>query len=144
MPNDASTPQMFEKRNGLSRVTTVISQAPLVVSEYRAKMLDRVRQLLADSGIGVAESDLIREVSIFSDRSDINEELARLRSHLEQFRSAVNAPGEVGKRLDFLLQELNREANTVLSKSTEVSIKEAGLVIKAEVEKLREQVQNVE
>ena len=87
---------------------------------------------------------LAQEVAYLADRSDISEELARLRSHLEQFRSAVNAQGEVGKRLDFLLQELNREANTVLSKSTEVSIKEAGLVIKAEVEKLREQVQNVE
>jgi len=68
----------------------------------------------------------------------------RLRSHLDQFRATIIAEGEIGKRLDFLLQELNREANTVLSKSTEVSIKDAGLVIKAEVEKLREQVQNVE
>ena len=70
--------------------------------------------------------------------------MTRLRSHLEQFRVAIDGEGDVGKRLDFLLQELNREANTVLSKSTEVSLKDAGLAIKAEVEKLREQVQNVE
>jgi len=77
-------------------------------------------------------------------QKSLTEELARLRSHLDQFRSAIDAEGEVGKRLDFLLQELNREANTVLAKSTEVSIKDAALAIKAEVEKLREQVQNVE
>ena len=72
------------------------------------------------------------------------EEMVRLRSHLSQFQEALNAPGEAGKMLDFLLQELNREANTTLSKSTDLVIKEAGLAIKAEVEKLREQVQNVE
>ena len=83
-------------------------------------------------------------VRFLGDRSDITEEIARLRSHIEQFRVSINGGGEVGKRLDFLLQELNREANTVLSKSTEITIKDAGLVIKAEVEKLREQVQNVE
>jgi uncharacterized protein (TIGR00255 family) len=87
---------------------------------------------------------LAQEVAYLADRSDITEELARLKSHLTQFRETLNATGEVGKRLDFLLQELNREANTVLAKSTDVSIKDAGLVIKAEVEKLREQVQNVE
>jgi len=70
--------------------------------------------------------------------------LARLKSHVEQFREAIESSEEVGKRLDFLLQELNREGNTVLSKSTEISIKESALAIKAEVEKLREQVQNVE
>jgi uncharacterized protein (TIGR00255 family) len=79
-----------------------------------------------------------------ADRSDISEEIVRLRSHLEQFRETVNTDGETGKRLDFLLQELNREANTVLSKSTDLTIKDAGLSIKGEVEKLREQVQNVE
>ncbi len=79
-----------------------------------------------------------------ADRSDITEELARLKSHVDQFREAIDSADEVGKRLDFLLQEFNREANTVLSKSTEIPIKEAALAIKAEVEKLREQVQNVE
>ena len=73
-----------------------------------------------------------------------SEEMVRLRSHLSQFQEALDAPGEAGKMLDFLLQELNREANTTLSKSTDLAIKEAGLAIKAEVEKLREQVQNVE
>src|SRR3989440_3343112 len=128
-------------------VPTIESAAAGLVDAYRQRLQKRITELLARGGNQNIELDagrLAQEVAYLADRSDISEELARLRSHLEQFRSAVNAPGEVGKRLDFLLQELNREANTVLSKSTEVSIKKAGLVIKAEVEKLREQVQNVE
>jgi uncharacterized protein (TIGR00255 family) len=128
-------------------VPTIESAADGLVDAYRQRLQKRITELLARGGNQNIELDagrLAQEVAYLADRSDISEELARLRSHLEQFRSAVNAEGEVGKRLDFLLQELNREANTVLSKSTEVSIKEAGLVIKAEVEKLREQVQNVE
>jgi uncharacterized protein (TIGR00255 family) len=128
-------------------VPTIEGAAAGLVDAYRQRLQKRITELLARGGNQNIELDagrLAQEVAYLADRSDISEELARLRSHLEQFRSAVNAEGEVGKRLDFLLQELNREANTVLSKSTEVSIKEAGLVIKAEVEKLREQVQNVE
>jgi len=128
-------------------VPTIENAAAGLVDGYRQRLQKRITELLARGGNQNIELDagrLAQEVAYLADRSDISEELARLRSHLEQFRSAVNAQGEVGKRLDFLLQELNREANTVLSKSTEVSIKEAGLVIKAEVEKLREQVQNVE
>ena len=128
-------------------VPTIEGAAAGLVDAYRQRLQKRITELLARGGNQNIELDagrLAQEVAYLADRSDISEELARLRSHLEQFRSAINAQGEVGKRLDFLLQELNREANTVLSKSTEVSIKEAGLVIKAEVEKLREQVQNVE
>jgi uncharacterized protein (TIGR00255 family) len=128
-------------------VPTIEGAAAGLADAYRQRLHKRITELLARGGNQNIELDagrLAQEVAYLADRSDISEELARLRSHLEQFRSAVNAEGEVGKRLDFLLQELNREANTVLSKSTEVSIKEAGLVIKAEVEKLREQVQNVE
>lgn len=128
-------------------VPTIEGAASGLIDAYRQRLQKRITELLARGGNQNIELDagrLAQEVAYLADRSDISEELARLRSHLEQFRSAVNAQGEVGKRLDFLLQELNREANTVLSKSTEVSIKEAGLVIKAEVEKLREQVQNVE
>lgn len=87
---------------------------------------------------------MAQEVAYLADRSDVSEEMVRLRSHLVQFREALDATSEIGKMLDFLLQELNREANTTLSKSTELPIKEAALGIKAEVEKLREQVQNVE
>jgi uncharacterized protein (TIGR00255 family) len=102
---------------------------------------------LLNRGGQVVELDparLAQEVAYLADRSDVSEEMVRLRSHLTQFQEALDAPGEAGKMLDFLLQELNREANTTLSKSTDLTIKEAGLAIKAEVEKLREQVQNVE
>jgi uncharacterized protein (TIGR00255 family) len=122
----------------------VIAQAPLVVSEYRTKMLDRVRQLLADSGVGVAESDLIREVSIFSDRSDINEEITRLKSHLEQFQVFIREPASTGRKLDFLSQEMNREVNTIGSKANNVPIAHGVVEMKAAIEKMREILQNVE
>ena len=118
-----------------------------IVDAYRQRIHKRVTELLARNDNQLVELDagrLAQEVAYLADRSDITEELARLRSHLEQFRVTIETEGEVGKRLDFLLQELNREANTVLSKSTEIAVKDAGLAIKAEVEKLREQVQNVE
>jgi uncharacterized protein (TIGR00255 family) len=118
-----------------------------IIDTYSQRIQKRVNELLTRGEKQVVELDagrLAQEVAYLADRSDITEELARLRSHIEQFRVTIGSDGEIGKRLDFLLQELNREANTVLSKSTEIAIKDAGLVIKAEVEKLREQVQNVE
>ena len=136
-----------------SRLTKIEAEVPVIeaaaaglADAYRQRLQKRVGELVARGGqaIELDAGRLAQEVAYLADRSDISEELARLRSHLEQFRAAVDGGGEVGKRLDFLLQELNREANTVLSKSTEISIKDAGLAIKAEVEKLREQVQNVE
>lgn len=117
------------------------------VDAYRARVQRRISELLARDGLEVVELDqgrLAQEVAYLADRSDITEEITRLKSHVVQFRDGVDGGGEVGKRLDFLLQEFNRESNTVLSKSTDVTIKEASLAIKAAVEKLREQVQNVE
>ncbi|MDX6713298.1 MAG: hypothetical protein QOH96_4314 [Blastocatellia bacterium] len=137
----------------LMRIGQIEQQIPVIenlaerlTDSYRARLQKRVAELLARDGqsIELDAGRLAQEVAYLADRSDISEEIARLRSHLVQFGETVVASGETGKRLDFLLQELNREANTVLSKSTDLSIKEAGLVIKAEVEKLREQVQNVE
>jgi len=129
-----------------AEVPVIEATATALVDAYRQRLQKRIGELMARGGqtIELDGSRLAQEVAYLADRSDITEELARLRSHLDQFRSAIDAEGEVGKRLDFLLQELNREANTVLAKSTEVSIKDAALAIKAEVEKLREQVQNVE
>jgi uncharacterized protein (TIGR00255 family) len=117
------------------------------VDTYRARVNKRISELLARDGLEIVELDqgrLSQEVAYLADRSDITEETARLRSHVAQFRAALEEAGDTGKRLDFLLQEFNREANTVLSKSTDLAIKEAALAIKAAVEKLREQVQNVE
>jgi len=137
----------------LMRIGQIEQQIPVIenlaerlTDSYRARLQKRVAELLARDGqsIELDAGRLAQEVAYLADRSDISEEIVRLRSHLVQFGETVVASGETGKRLDFLLQELNREANTVLSKSTDLSIKEAGLVIKTEVEKLREQVQNVE
>jgi len=130
-----------------AEVPIIENAATGIVDVYQQRVQKRVTELLARGDSQSLQLDagrLAQEVAYLADRSDITEELTRLRSHLEQFRVTLEADGEVGKRLDFLLQELNREANTVLSKSTEIAIKDAGLVIKAEVEKLREQVQNVE
>ncbi|MDX6578317.1 MAG: hypothetical protein QOE96_4270 [Blastocatellia bacterium] len=135
------------------RLTKIETEVPVIeaaaaglADAYRQRLQKRISELLARGAqaVDLDAGRLAQEVAYLADRSDISEELTRLRSHIEQFRAAIDAEGEVGKRLDFLLQELNREANTVLSKSTEISIKDAGLAIKAEVEKLREQVQNVE
>jgi len=127
-------------------VPIIEASAAGLADAYRLRLQKRIGELLNRAG-QVVEIDPVRlaqEVAYLADRSDVSEEMVRLRSHLAQFQEALNAPGEAGKMLDFLLQELNREANTTLSKSTDLVIKEAGLAIKAEVEKLREQVQNVE
>jgi len=129
-----------------SLVPVIESSAAGLADAYRLRLQKRIGELLNRGG-QIVEVDPVRlaqEVAYLADRSDVSEEMVRLRSHLSQFQEALDAPGEAGKMLDFLLQELNREANTTLSKSTDLVIKEAGLAIKAEVEKLREQVQNVE
>ncbi len=137
-----------------ARLDRIEAQIPIIeavtagmVDGYRARLQRRISELLARDGLEIVELDqgrLAQEVAYLADRSDITEELTRLRSHVQQFRASIDGAGETGKRLDFLLQELNREANTVLSKATDLTIKEAALIIKAEGEKLREQVQNIE
>jgi uncharacterized protein (TIGR00255 family) len=127
-------------------VPVIEGSAAGLADAYRLRLQKRIGELLNRGG-QVIEIDPVRlaqEVAYLADRSDVSEEMVRLRSHLSQFQEALDAAGDAGKMLDFLLQELNREANTTLSKSTDLAIKEAGLAIKAEVEKLREQVQNVE
>ncbi len=127
-------------------VPTIEAAADGLADSYRQRLQKRIGELLNRGGqvVEIDPARLAQEVAYLADRSDVSEEMVRLRSHLNQFQEALDAPGEAGKMLDFLLQELNREANTTLSKSTDLLIKEAGLAIKAEVEKLREQVQNVE
>ena len=127
-------------------VPTIENAAAGLADAYRLRLQKRIGELLNRGGqvVEIDPARLAQEVAYLADRSDVSEEMVRLRSHLSQFQEAVDSQGETGKMLDFLLQELNREANTTLSKSTDLAIKEAGLAIKAEVEKLREQVQNVE
>lgn len=128
------------------RLPAIISETETVADEYRAKLSKKISDFLAksDSQIELDQGRLAQEVAYLADRSDISEEIQRLRSHIEQFRHIVADEKEVGKRLDFLTQELNREANTIASKTSNMTIKENALAIKSEIEKIREQVQNVE
>jgi len=125
---------------------TIESESENVSEEYRQRLTKRITEMLAksDSQIELDQARLAQEVAFLSDRSDISEEIQRLKSHIEQFRQIMNDEKEVGKRLDFLTQELNREANTIASKTQNLVVKESALSIKSSIEKIREQVQNVE
>ena len=136
------------KADMLSRVQTIeelvgqISErAPLIASEYKKKLETRIKEYL--DGVQTDEGRLLTEVAVFTDKSNIDEELTRLKSHISQFREIANEP-IVGRKLDFLVQEFNREANTTCSKSNDVTVTKLGLALKNEIEKIREQVQNVE
>ncbi|QQS42104.1 MAG: YicC family protein [Acidobacteriota bacterium] len=117
-----------------------------VFEEYTERLKKKLDKILSktDSQAEIDEARLAQEVAYLAEKSDISEELARLRSHLDQFRSIIEDENAVGKRLDFLTQELNREANTIGSKTQNLEIKDSALTMKAEIEKIREQVQNVE
>jgi uncharacterized protein (TIGR00255 family) len=124
------------------QVEAIISGADGLVDAYREKLRKRVADLLEKNTID--ETRLAQEVAYLAERSDITEEIARLKSHIVQLKELLGGDSEIGKKLDFLLQETNREANTILSKSSELSICDAAIEIKTEVEKLREQANNVE
>jgi uncharacterized protein (TIGR00255 family) len=117
-------------------------RAPLVVEEYKARLKDKVSRVCPD--LKLDENRILQEVIIFADRCDITEEIVRTRSHLGQFRHYLSVDDAVGRRLDFLLQEIHREINTMSAKASDSSISEMTVEIKAELEKLREQAQNVE
>lgn len=129
-----------------TRLGPIEAEAANVAEEYRLRLTKRIGEMLSrsESQIELDQSRLAQEVAYLSDRSDISEEIARLRTHIVHFRSIMDEEKEVGKRLDFLTQELNREANTITSKTTNMIVKENALQIKSDVEKIREQVQNIE
>ena len=124
-----------------SLVGEISKRAPQIAKEYQTKLQTRIQEYL--DGVKPDEGRLLTEVAVFTDKSNIDEELTRLRSHIEQFRS-ICEEGVVGRKLDFLVQEFNREANTTCSKSNDVEITRLGLALKNEIEKVREQVQNLE
>lgn len=125
-----------------SALRIIEANAPDITTAYRDKLNKRLTDLLEN--VSVDEARLAQEVAYLAERADISEEIARLNSHLVQLRELINSSGEIGKKLDFLLQETNREANTILSKASELAICDAAIEIKTEVEKLREQANNVE
>lgn len=124
------------------QVEAIISGSQGLVDAYREKLKKRVAEILDKTAVD--ETRLAQEVAYLAERSDITEEITRLKSHLVQLKELLGGDNEIGKKLDFLLQETNREANTILSKSSELSICDAAIEIKTEVEKLREQSNNVE
>ncbi len=126
----------------LSLVDNIEERSPEVVSEYRAKLEDKVKELLSDSSID--ESRIATEVTIFADKICVDEETVRLRSHIESTKETLLEGGSVGRKLDFIAQEMNREANTILSKSGDLDITDWGISLKTEIEKVREQIQNIE
>ncbi len=128
------------------RLPKIEAEAQNVSEEYRQRLTKRISEMLAksDSQIELDQARMAQEIAYLSDRSDISEEITRLKSHIEQFRAIMEDENDVGKRLDFLTQELNREANTITSKTSNMTVKENALAIKSDIEKIREQVQNVE
>jgi uncharacterized protein (TIGR00255 family) len=119
-------------------------RAPTVVSDYRLKLEQRVRAAVEDRGLGLGELDLTREVVLFCDRADISEELTRLESHLRQFYGLLDSEESQGRRIDFLLQEMGRETNTIGSKANDSEISSNVVAIKAILEQIRELAQNIE
>ena len=122
----------------------VIARVPAVVESYQKKLDARVQALLAQKGLEVAKPDLAKEIAVYADRCDISEECQRLKAHTAEFRKIIAGGGEIGRRLDFLGQEMGREANTIASKANDAEISARAVEIKAELEKIKEQVENVE
>jgi uncharacterized protein (TIGR00255 family) len=134
----------FHKRRDILNefIVRVTARSPLVVAEYAARLKERILALTSDSGL--PEERVALEVALLADKCDITEELVRLESHLRQFDETLQRGEPVGRKLDFLLQEINREVNTVGSKANDAEIAACVVELKGELEKIREQVQNVE
>jgi uncharacterized protein (TIGR00255 family) len=126
---------------GLERVA---ERAPLVVEAFRNRLKDRLEKALAEFNVTLEPSDLVREVSLYADRGDISEEIVRLRSHLDQFGQIMGQAESAGRKLEFVTQEMFREANTIGSKANDVEIARHVIDIKTAIERIREMIQNVE
>jgi uncharacterized protein (TIGR00255 family) len=141
----AMAQELLQHRDHIARELEQVRQRiPLVAVQYRDRLLERVRALLSELDVQIDRSDLIKEVAIFAERSDIAEEVVRLASHLDQFQDILNEPESAGRKLEFLTQEMFREANTIGSKASDVDISRHVVEIKGTLEKIRELVQNIE
>ncbi len=128
--------------NMLEHVAFIEERSPQLMDEYRKKLEDRVKELLGDANVD--ESRLLTEVTIFADKVCVDEEIVRLKSHIETTKQTLIDGGSIGRKLDFIAQEMNREANTILSKANDLDISNRGIELKTEIEKVREQIQNIE
>jgi uncharacterized protein (TIGR00255 family) len=135
---------LIGKLNGiLENVSFIEEKAPELIEEYKNGLRAKIAELVDDSNID--DSRLLTEITIFADKVCVDEELVRLRSHVETTKQIlVDGKGDIGRKLDFIAQEMNREANTILSKTNDLEVSEHAIDLKAEIEKVREQIQNIE
>ena len=131
------------KLDNISRNVDIIEEkSPLIINEYREKIEKKIKELLDDNNID--ESRIVQEVTIFADKICVDEEIVRLQSHVHSMKDTLQKDGAIGRSLDFLTQEMNREANTTLSKTTDKDLAEIAIELKTDIEKVREQIQNIE
>lgn len=134
---------LLEKLDHMEELVAFVEKrSPEIMKEYRSKLESKVKELLGDTTID--ESRIATEVIIYADKICVDEETVRLRSHIEHARKCLNEDGGIGRKMDFIAQEMNREANTTLSKANDIEISNAAIDLKTEIEKVREQIQNIE
>ena len=126
----------------LSYVDFIEERSPVIMKEYKERLEAKVAELLGDRQID--DTRIATEVTIFADKICVDEETVRLRSHIKSTKDTLEAGGSVGRKLDFIAQEMNREANTILSKTNDLAISDIGISLKTDIEKVREQIQNIE
>ncbi len=126
----------------LAHVTFIEEHSPQIIEQYRDKLKAKVKELLADKQLD--ENRIAAAVTIYADKVCVDEETVRLRSHIEAVKKELLAGGSVGRKLDFIAQEMNREANTILSKASDLAVSDTGIELKTSIEKVREQIQNIE
>lgn len=126
----------------LTHITYIEERSPQIVAEYRKKLEEKIKELIGD--VAVDETRLLTEVTIFADKVCVDEEIVRLKSHIETTKKTILEGGSIGRKLDFIAQEMNREANTILSKANDLDISNRAIELKTEIEKVREQIQNIE
>ena len=140
---EALKTDLLDKLDGMDEnVTLIEDRYPQIVSEYRSRLEEKVKELLGD--LQIDEGRIAAEVVIFSDKICTDEETVRLRSHIATMKEALIAGGSIGRKLDFIAQEMNREANTILSKANDLATSNVAIDLKTEIEKVREQIQNIE
>lgn len=134
---------LLDKLDGmLKNVTEIEKRAPQIIEEYRSRLKAKVEELLGDTQID--EGRLATEITIFADKVCTDEEIVRLKSHISSTREALAQGGSIGRKLDFIAQEMNREANTILSKANDLAVSNIAIELKTDIEKVREQIQNIE
>ncbi len=134
---------LLSKLDGMLEMVAFIEErSPQIVAEYQQKLKAKIEELLGDNTAD--EARILTEVTIFADKICVDEEIVRLKSHIETMKATLRAGGSIGRKLDFIAQEMNREANTTLSKSNDLAVSNCAIDLKTEIEKVREQVQNIE